>query len=126
MIIHHFARKRLVTAFFAPECSVPAMGCPGTKLNLFPFRANVSFENIFFTEPTSEIIWFLLEKLAITFIILSTELTGVQMKIIELDLILASIDSLASSIILRFIASSKFFFDESIPTILLEIFFDLC
>ena len=82
--MHHFFLKRFTFAFRAPECSVPAIGCPGISTYFLLFNFKVFLENIFFTEPTSDKTWFgrvYLESCSIIPFILPT---GVHIKITSL------------------------------------------
>jgi len=67
--IHHFFSNKLSLEFFAPECSVPAIGCPGIRLHFSFAKSKVVLLKHFFTDPTSVIIVSLLEikgKISVT------------------------------------------------------------
>ena len=122
--IHHFFSNKLTLEFFAPEYSVPAIGCPGIKLHFSFAKFIVFLLKHFFTDPTSVIIVSLFViKGKISATNESILLTGVHIKIIWLFEILSSILCLFSSIAFTFCASIRLDFELSIPTILLEIFF---
>ena len=79
--IHHLPSNSPLTAFFDPEFSVPAIGCPGIKLETLLIFFTVDFLNIFLTEPVSVIKFFLLTKGTNFETISSIKLTGVHIKI---------------------------------------------
>tara|TARA_B100000900_G_C20078299_1_gene512927 strand:- start:208 stop:486 length:279 start_codon:yes stop_codon:yes gene_type:complete len=92
--MHHLPSKIFSKAFFAPECSVPAIGCPGKKFETSLILLIVDLLKIFFTEPVSVTIFFLVINGKILSKILLIELTGVQIKIISLFEIFSSIFNL--------------------------------
>ena len=82
--MHHFFLKRSCLAEMAPEFSVPAIGCPGTKNDFFWNKFIVFFEKQFLTDPTSVTIELLDKYGKIDLAISSIILTGVQIKITSL------------------------------------------
>ena len=79
--IHHLPSNSPLNAFFAPEFSVPAIGCPGMKFEIALIFFIVDFLNMFLTEPVSVIKFFLLTKGTNFKTISSIKLTGVHIKI---------------------------------------------
>ena len=101
--IHHFFSNKLTLEFFAPEYSVPAIGCPGIRLHFSFAKFIVFLVKHFFTDPTSVIIVSLFViKGKISATNESIILTGVHIKIIWLFEILSSILCLFSSIAFTF------------------------